>query len=130
MAFWILPPSGKVIVRQLVWGLMQDKLGDPLVLADIKTLNAAIKTKAGDSIPVSEVSPALLGAILVIPDDLFDYVGDKNDELVKPATTPDDFTPETYNEYLTVEVLLPEGGELKRAQVLHRKHLRRRFCKF
>ena len=33
----------------------------------------------------------------------------------------DDFTPESYDEYLTAQVLLPQGGEASKATVVSRK---------
>jgi hypothetical protein len=54
------------------------------------------------------------------------FLQDLEDEL-KPAepdsTMPesDDYTPEAYDEYLTAEVLLPNGGDVTRAKVIGRK---------
>ncbi len=53
-----------------------------------------------------------------VPDDFFDE--DEEQVPIEPAphTLPDKFTLESYNEYLTAEVLLPHGGKLKKARVI------------
>jgi hypothetical protein len=40
---------------------------------------------------------------------------------VLPEEGTDDHTPESYDEFLTAQVLLPQGGEAKKATVVGRK---------
>jgi hypothetical protein len=100
--------------------LTDDEKADPVVQAQMADLDASIREKIGDSASEKEIDAALVGLFPHVPDDVF--LQDMEDELepAEPdATMPDadDYTPEAYDEYLTAEVLLPNGGEVTRAKV-------------
>jgi len=124
MTFFVLGPKGKVVMRSDVWALTRDELNDPVVKDNLRVLDDAIKLRIGDTVTETQLDPTLVGADMQIPDELFgDHDADDADEPAEPhhPPTPDEFTPEAYDEYLTAEVLLPEGGEYKKARVISRK---------
>jgi hypothetical protein len=66
-----------------------------------------------------------MGAMPDVPDDVFDDDEDegrtKTGDTAGAVDETDDHTPESYDEYLTAQVLLPHGGEAKKATVIGRK---------
>ena len=72
-----------------------------------------------------EADPELVGDLPGLLDD--EVFEEEDDQVVEPmdsdATKPDadDFTPESHDQYLTANVLLPQGGELTKATVVGRK---------
>ena len=124
MACYILTGTGEVIVRKSFWALTTDERNSPAIKEKLAELDAAIKTRVGDTIKESEVDPDLIGDLPVAPEGIFD---NDDDEVIEPYDTgaiksdADDYTPEAYDQYLTAEVLLPHGGEAKKARVINRK---------
>ena len=59
-----------------------------------------------------------------VSDDVFDDKGEGHldtGDVPSPEEGTDDHTPESYDEYLTAEVLLPQGGEAKKVTIIGRK---------
>ena len=54
-------------------------------------------------------------------DDVFIDNDDDDDQMEITDGDADNYTPETFDAYLTALVLLPRGGELLKAQVVGRK---------
>jgi hypothetical protein len=125
MTYWVLPNTCKVVLARLtVWSLTDDEKADPLVQAQMADLDASIRSKIGDAIPDKEVAEDLVGLFPQVPDNVFlQDLDDKFDPAEPNATMPeaDDYTPDTFNEYLTAEVLLPNGGDVTRAKVIGQK---------
>ena len=119
MAFNILAPSGAVIVRNSVWALTPDDRTTPATVLQLANLDASITSKIGDQLTDGAIDPDLLGRWPTAPNDLL--ISDLEDEPLECSPTPDDFTPDSYDEYLTAEVLLPSGGELQKARIVGRK---------
>jgi hypothetical protein len=83
-------------------------------------LDDAIKSKLGKHRTNKEVEDELEGLFPSAGDLLDDDdIDDGFEPLDADATMPeaDDWTPETLDQYLTAEVLLPHHGELVRARV-------------
>jgi hypothetical protein len=123
MAFYILTETGKVIVRKSIWGLSMEEMQTPEVQLQVAGLNLAISHKIGDAIADDALDPDLaVNYPDPPPDEIFD--GDEAlDEPEEPDGThvdADDYTPESYDEYLLAEILLPHDGELKSARVRNR----------
>jgi hypothetical protein len=122
MAFYILTKTGKVVVRKLVWTLSQDDLANPDIKLRLADLDEGIQSKIGNDLKVEDIDPELLGSMPEIPDDVFDDEDEDHMETGDSDTDDtDDFTPESYDEYLTAQVLLPQGGEASKATVVSRK---------
>jgi hypothetical protein len=125
MTFWVLPASCKVLARSTTWSLTEDEKADPKVQAQMAELDVSIREKIGDSIPDDAVDPELAMLLPTIPDDIFlpEDDDDEHDPVDPESTMPeaDDYTPESYDEYLTAEVLLPNMGTLTKAKVVSRK---------
>ena len=124
MAFYILTRKGKIVVRKSVWGLSNDDFANPDMKLRLVELDEGIRSKIGDGLKAEDIDPDLMGSIPEIPDDVFD---DEDDAVMDTGDTTssdvrtDDHTPESYDEYLTAQVLLPQGGEAKKATVIGRK---------
>jgi hypothetical protein len=103
---------------------MDDEKADPLVQAQMANLDASICEKIGNLVSEKELDAALMGLFPHVPGNVF--LQDLEDDL-EPAeldsTMPESnvYTPEAYDEYLMVEVLLPNGGDVTRAKVIGRK---------
>ena len=96
MAYYILAPSGKVVVRKDVWALTADERASPEVQANIKELDDSIRSKIGDRLDDDVIEDELLEDLPVAPLDLFE----DDDEAIEPydpeAAKPqaDDYTPD------------------------------------
>jgi hypothetical protein len=124
MAFYLLTKTGKTIVRKSVWGLSEDDFANPDIKTRLVELDEGIRSKIGDDLKEEDIDPELRGSMTDTSDDVFD---DEDEGRNDPGDTPspdegtDDHTPESYDEYLTAQVLLPQGGEAKKATVVGRK---------
>jgi hypothetical protein len=124
MAFYLLTKTGKTIVRKSVWGLSEDDFANPDIKTRLVELDEGIRSKIGDDLKEEDIDPELRGSMPEISEDVFD---DEDEGRNDPGDTPspdegtDDHTPESYDEYLTAQVLLPQGGEAKKATVVGRK---------
>ena len=88
----------------------------------MRQLDEAIAAKVGDSLLNTEIDSDLVDDLPEIPDTLFtDDNEEENVTRIKPEATfedaNEDAMPEEYDEYPTTEVLLPQGGENKKAIV-------------
>jgi hypothetical protein len=85
-------------------------------------LEAAINLKVGDSVKDDDIDPELLDYLPQPPEDMFDE--ENNVEIHEGEQGKEDIdghTPESYDEYLSAEVLLPQGGEMTKAVIRSRK---------
>jgi hypothetical protein len=124
MAFYILTKTGKIIVRKSVWGLSEDDFANPDIKIRLVDLDEGIRSKIGDDLTEEDIDPELRGSMPEVSDDVFDDEdGNHNDpgDHPSPEEVTDDHTPESYDEFLTAQVLLPQGGEAKKATVFGRK---------
>ena len=122
MAFYILTGTGKVLVRQSVWAITDEERATTEWKEKLADLDQKIRAKIGDAIADNKVDPELLEDLPEIPEYLFE--DEEIDEATeKDAVMPeaDDYTPEAYDQYITATVLLPQGGESKKATVVGRK---------
>ena len=106
MTFWVLPQSCKVLTRSTVVSFTDKELSDPVVQTRITELDLVIKEKIGDTLVDDEIDEGLQNLLPNVPDDIF--LPDLLDEPAEAdAVMPeaDNYTPETYDEYLTAEVL-------------------------
>jgi hypothetical protein len=80
----------------------------------MKQLDLEIEAKIGNKRPASKVKKEFDKLHPEIPEDVFFPEREVEGVEDKDASIPeaDDFTPESYNKYLRVEVLLPDGGKL------------------
>jgi hypothetical protein len=120
LAFYILKPNGEVIVRKDVWAIPTNQMLDDSMKEHLADFNAHIRTKIGDHL--EEIDP-ILADQEPIPDFLFeDEVLDEPDEPEAAAEEADkQSTPEAYDQWLTVKVLLERGGPPESATVIGRK---------
>ena len=86
----------------------------------MRQLEEEISVKVGDSLLDTEIDSDLIDDLPEIPDTFFtDANEEENVTPIEPEAkfedVNEDATPEAYDEYLTEEVLLPKGGENKKA---------------
>jgi hypothetical protein len=99
-----------------------DERKNTVVQMAMADLDERIRSKIGDSVKEPDLDPELRDQVPEVPEYLFDV-----EEMLEPfdeaASKPEaiDFTPESYYQYLTAQVLMPHGGELQKATVTKRK---------
>ena len=122
MTYWLLTAKGTVIARSSVIALQEHEKRNPLVLTHQLEFMKQLKERhtASDSNPTH---------VFASDDDIQVTVDQESLDLLQEMTegeagyhSPeiDDFTPETYDEYLTAQVMLPVGGEMTKGQVVKR----------
>ena len=122
MTYWLLTAKGTVIARSSVIALQEHEKRNPLVLTHQLEFMKQLKEHhtASDSNPTH---------VFASDDDIQVTVDQESLDLLQEMTegevgyhSPeiDDFTPETYDEYLTAQVMLPVGGEMTKGQVVKR----------
>jgi hypothetical protein len=124
MAFRILQANGEVVVRKSVWGISEDEMKQPNVAAEIAELQLKLEAKIGDSVSDTDIQSDLLSQFPEIPDYIFDEeeIADEPEESENTRPEANDYTPDSYDQYINAEVLLPYGGEELKAKVKARKH--------
>ena len=120
--YWILPISAKPIARSTVWNTTAEEHTLEAVKISIRSLDASVHEKLGDHLDDDKVKEAL-GDDFPLDGDLFDDY-DEDDDPTDPQFVrkeQGDFTPETFDGYLTASVMLPRGCEVLKAQAISRK---------
>ena len=124
MTFLVLTDKGKVVYRKSVWAFTPDEIA--IQRPELLKLEADVIQVIGDTLKDSEIDPTILEQMPQPPDEmakeLFDTDGDVPEPFESEASRPDadDYTPEAYDEYLSANVVLPQGGEAKKATVTKR----------
>ena len=120
--FWILPTSARPIARSTVWSITRDELAGDAIKAAIRALDESINSKIGDHLNDEKVIEQV-GDLEPADGDLLEDLDDDSVMEVDSLAPEDDgdFTPETFDGYLTASVMLPRGGEVLKAQVVARK---------
>lgn len=119
--FWVLPVSCRPISRSTVWGLTAEDRAGVAVQQVIKALETAIEARIGDARGDAAVDNEI-DMLLPLNTDIIEDLDD-DDVVESHSLMPDldEFTPETFDGYLTASVMLPRGGEVLKAQVVARK---------
>jgi hypothetical protein len=120
LAYVILTDKDKIVVRKSVWAIPAEDKNTDTYTADLIELNNSIEKRYGNhTLTPKNVKEGNFEMMPEPPLDLFE--GDEADPLVVPyEDDPTDHTPEATDEYLTSEVQLPRGGEMKLARVMNR----------
>ena len=120
--YWILPSSCRPIAGSTVWGLTSEDRVGVAVRRSTEELNAAIDSKIGDGLQ-DVAADNEIDLLLPVNADLLEDL-DNNEVAESDAlqTEMDDYTPETFDGYLTASVMLPRGGKVVlKANVIARK---------
>jgi hypothetical protein len=105
-----------------VWGLTSEDRVGVAVRRSTEELNAAIDSKVGDGLQ-DVAADNEIDLLLPVNADLLEDL-DNNEVAESDAlqTEMDDYTPETFDGYLTASVMLPRGGKVVlKANVIARK---------
>jgi hypothetical protein len=119
--FWILPMSARPIARSTVWSISRDELAADAIKSAVLALNASIEAKIGDHLDNEKVRDQIGDAVPAYGDLLEDLDDDSDFESEANVPEQDEFTPETFDGYLTASVMLPRGGEILKGSVVARK---------
>jgi hypothetical protein len=110
MTYWVLTATGTIIAQSSV-----------TQLSDSDHRNPVIKSQMDEFVKTCYNSRGLGNRGLrgnTSPIEIFPEILDEPAEYTTQEA--DSFTPESYDEYLLAQVVLPVGGELCRGQVTHR----------
>ena len=120
---FLLPKSGRPIVRSTVWSLTLNEKVDKKDEIDslLESINSKIGDKKTDQEVIDEVGDDHFARIDLFGDgDDFDYEDDPVEEQLRRSEA-DDYTPEAFDKYLTAEIVTDRGGEILRGTVTSRK---------
>ena len=122
--FWLLPKSAHPIARSTVWNITIDELAGAAVKEAIRELDSNIESKIGNRLeqPTIDIDNGGYDADGYRGNQVA-WFDDDEDEVVEEsdARELDDYTPETFDEYMRAFVMLPRGGEILKAQVVGRR---------
>jgi len=113
MAFVILPETGIPITRKDVWAIPDDDMKTEPIMSRMKQYDDKIRARLSDKKDSDANFPP--PPLLLFEDDTPE--DDLRVNLDDDYPEADEFTPESMDEYLTAQVLLPHGGETARATV-------------
>ena len=71
LAFRVLRPSGKVIIRKDVWGIPADIQKKPEFIEELRCFDESVKKAIGDSMTDKEMDPDIAEGLPLPPGDLF-----------------------------------------------------------
>ena len=126
LCYFVLPKSCKVIIRSSVQPVTTDETLQPEIKLLIDTFNEAVNRKIGNDRSDDEVADELpdipeYPTDVLIEEDIFETVPDPIG--TAPATElaeADEWTPESFDTYISAQVLLPIGDTYHRATVKKR----------
>ena len=107
MTYWLLTAKRTVIVRSSVSPLSDINHRDP----SISQIQKDFMTK------IFEADPTGTTQIEIFEDE----PGDEKTQVLYDTQEADDYTPESYDEYLLAQVNLPVGDTFRKGQVIRRK---------
>jgi len=123
LCYYILPKSCRPIARSSVMSLTQDDALQPQTIALIADYDAAIQGKIGinrsDEDVLSEFADLPISPIDVFNDDEIDTEGGTS--FNSHVLDADDWTPESFDQYIAAHVVLPRGDQYEKAVVKRRK---------
>ena len=110
LAYCVMASSGKVVVCTSAWALSKDNNLNPVIQGNLEELRKNVVDKVGFISDVTFDLPE-------VPDDLLDEDDYDTPPMIAVddnalAKNVDNFTPEAYDEYLTVNVKLSNSGEI------------------
>ena len=118
-AVFLLPKTAKPIVRSTVWSLTPDERIDKK--EEIEDLLQSIHEKIGDDRTNDEVF-AELGNDTLPQVDLFGDVDDATQgDFEGNRADAEEYTPETFDAYLSAQIVTDRGGEMLRGTVKRQK---------
>jgi len=115
LTYWLLTDKCTIISRSSVIHLRDYELSDPVILRQQDEFMQKIHDRR------------LMGSDFEDPftvtesDHKFSEFTQEEEDQIYLAPEMDDFTPETYDEYLAAQVLLPLGDSMQRGEVIKRK---------
>lgn len=119
-AYWLLPLSCKPIIRSTVWSITQSEMESHNTIASIAQLNASIESKIGDHRLHNDDEPNDI--FFPSPDESIFQDDDVEDAQLEAnrRSEADDFTPDTFDNYINCQVLLNRGGLSQHATIVKR----------
>jgi hypothetical protein len=111
MTYWVLTEKCTIIARSSIKSLEDYELRDPMIISQQESFTNRILDR-------SNISKEFMEPFVTVEDK---YELEPEEEM-EVYTTPDadEFTPESYDEYLLAQVSLPVGEDLLRGSVIRR----------
>jgi hypothetical protein len=126
LCYHVLPVNCRPITRSSVMPVSADELLQPEIQLLIKNFDNTVNDKIGDGRSDDEVIEEFPG-IPQVPDDIFVDDTSFETEFNPIGTSPeielneaDDWTPESFDTYISASVLLPKGDSYQNATVVKR----------
>ena len=122
-AAFLLPRSGRPIVRSTFWALTPNEMIDKQL--EIQALHDSINKKIGNDRTDRDLANEIgdehfpMADLFVDPDDIEDTLDELHDDLRQSEA--DDYSPEAFDEYLNAEIKATRGDVLLRGTVVSRK---------
>jgi len=112
-----------MIARSTVTNLTLEDTDNPAVKAEMIELDESIRNKIGDKKLDQDVRTELGDAFPTVPQDVFELPPDEDEVMAEPNLVPeaDDYTADSYSNYLSADLLLPVQDEILRGKVIKRK---------
>mmetsp|Transcript_8647 Transcript_8647/g.12593 ORF Transcript_8647/g.12593 Transcript_8647/m.12593 type:complete len:946 (-) Transcript_8647:1039-3876(-) len=112
MTYWILTLNCTVIARSSVKSLQDFEKRDPVIISQQEAFMRSIFER-------KKLSSEFESPWITV-DDKFEFDPDEEAEIYSTPEA-DEFTPESYDEYLSAQLVLPVGEELRRGEVVRRR---------
>lgn len=108
MTYWILTSKGTVIARSSVAHLTDAEQRDPVQVKDQEMFMTRLSELKSYDLTLTDS--------VFIPSELSDDEGSVSDEY--STLEADDYTPDSYDEYLSAQVVLPRGDRMVKGEVV------------
>jgi len=118
LCYWILTESGQVVARTSIQKLTDDELKSPVTITELAQFDEKIQAKLGK--PILETEDENSNTYFL---DIYDDEGVTESYDPDAARDEDDLYPDqdTYDQYITSQVLLPRGDNYEKGTVKRRK---------
>jgi len=113
MTYWILTSQCTVIARSSVIRLQDYELRDPLILSQQEQFTTQLHERKRLSLTLEEP--------FVTVDDKEEVLSPDEEETIYKTPEMDEYTPESFDEYLSAQVTLPVGDRNLRGEVIRRR---------
>ncbi len=120
LCYWILSESGAIIACTTVQKVTPDEQSSLLVQERIREFDERVRTKLGHAMEMTDdVHPMRNTYLQDVDDGIFDPI---EPEAEMPEAN--EFDADTYDKYLSAQVLLPKGDLMLSGQVIRRSVIR------
>jgi hypothetical protein len=115
LCYWVLTNTGQVIARTTVQKLSNEEKLSSVIQDELRTFDKHVTDRLPEYTPDAD-------DLFMNPKDIYDVACDEPFEQESAMPEQDDYPDaETYDQYITAQVLLPRGDTMEKGTVLRRK---------